>query len=59
MEKNCSRSLLYVSSAYFLQEAQPGHTVFVGDGLLSLTIKEKRKEFLFYFKYFIILLMGS
>ena len=45
MEKNCSRSLLYVSSAYFLQEAQPGHTVFVGDGLLSLTIKEKRKRF--------------
>ena len=50
MEKNCSRSLLYVSSAYFLQEAQPGHTVFVGDGLLSLTVKEKRKRFFFFLR---------
>lgn len=40
-ENTCDRSMLWVSSAYFLQEAQPGQTILLGDGLLSLLIKEK------------------
>ena len=42
-QKRCDRSLLYVTSAYFLEQAEVGNTIFVGDGLLSLIVKEKRK----------------
>ncbi|KAK7096172.1 pyruvate kinase PKM-like [Littorina saxatilis] len=44
LQDKCDKSTMYVNSAYFLQQAEPGHTVLVGDGLLSLKVKEKLAE---------------
>ncbi|XP_076451508.1 pyruvate kinase PKM-like [Babylonia areolata] len=41
LENSCDRSTLWVNSGYFLQEAQPGQTILLSDGLLSLLVKEK------------------
>ena len=39
----CDRSCLYVNSQYFLEKASVGQVVLLGDGLLSLIIKDKRE----------------
>lgn len=41
LHDNCDESTIYVDSLYFLQKAQVKDIVFIGDGLLSLVVKEK------------------
>nr|KAG5707282.1 hypothetical protein BaRGS_000056 [Batillaria attramentaria] len=41
LQNSCDESTLYVNSLYFLQQAQPGNKILIGDGLLSLLVKEK------------------
>lgn len=37
---SCDKTSLYVNSRYFIRQAKVGQTIFVGDGLLSLIVKE-------------------
>ena len=43
MESQCDQESLFVNSLFFLQQAEPGQTILIGDGLLSLLVKEKCK----------------
>lgn len=46
LQDKCDRSVLYINSQYYLNQAKIGHKIWVGDGLLSFVVKEKCMFFL-------------
>lgn len=41
LENSCDKSSIYINSTYFLETARIGASILIGDGLLSMIVKDK------------------